>query len=318
MGAVMKLDRETNLPKLAGCGKNFERLQVIACKDIFINGNCIRILGIHFMDYGLDWNVKKHKHSFFEFHYVTENNVFTTINDVEYYIRPGQFYIMPPGTFHSHRQDPGTWHIGFALRWEVIKEGKLCGSCSNYSYDFEKVHECLSNAPSYPVTDSGSVLRGMVSILEKTEWGSGLLELQLMFIQLIMDIARSYSTRISDVHFNVNDSFLESQIVNNAIRFIEENYIQEIGVEDISNSIHMSYSHLSRLFKNHTGETLTHYLNKIRLARAQRLLKCSDKSIGQVARETGFSSEYYFCTIFKKFHSISPGNYRSSKGALSE
>ena len=51
----------------------FDRLQAIAYKQISINGVCIRVLGVHFMDNGPDWKVIKHRHSFFEFHYVAEN-----------------------------------------------------------------------------------------------------------------------------------------------------------------------------------------------------------------------------------------------------
>lgn len=312
-----------NCCRLSEYFRGFEKLQAIAYKDIFINGTCLRNLGIHYMNAGVDWNVKKHKHSFFEFHYVAEGNVYTAINGMEYEICAGCFYVMPPGTYHSHRQAPGTSHMGFALRWETSQEERKSGVYQNSSHELDRINKIVSGAHSQPVHDNRSIISCMLELLVTAEHGGRMLELQLGFLRLIMRISDFYFTGLylkdgrlmSD---KVNPAFLENGIVDNAIRFIEENYSQNIDVNDISLSVHLSYSHLSRLFKQYTGETINYHLNKIRLSRAQKLLQCSDKNIAQIAREVGFNSEYYFCSIFKKFYKISPGSYRRSKISLSE
>lgn len=308
-----------NFMKLSEYRNSFEKLQTIFYKDIHINGLCIRILGINYMDFVLDWIVKKHKHSFFETHYITKNNTFTTVNGQEFEINPGQFYVIPPGSFHSHRQKEGTGHIGFSLRWEVIKEMKRDGDFGNISCEFDKVYTLLLNAPSVPVSDKDNILfEDIILMFKIADKGGSILELQLAFLQMLVHYSNYFKGISKDVKNEINYAFLENQIVSTAIKFIEENYAQEIDVNEISNSVYLSYSHLSRLFKKYSGESISQYLNGIRLKKAQLILMCIDKSISHIAREVGFNSEFYFCKVFKKFYNISPGVFRKAKGILSD
>jgi AraC-like DNA-binding protein len=297
--------------------ENFEKLQVIAYKDLVINGLCLRILGIHYLEMTPDWSVKNHRHSFFEFHYVADGYTYTTIHHVERWIKAGSFYLMPPGTYHSHRQDPEGGHIGFALRWEFVKEDVKSESRGS-SLELERMGDCLFNASTLPVEDEGKILYRMVDLLELTDQEGGIIPLQLAFCRLLFHIAGFYNIDKLVPNLNVNQNFLENQIVRGAINFIEENYSEEIDVKDVSSTVHLSYSHLSRLFKKHTGETINYHLSKVRLGKAAKLLMCSDKTLAQISREVGIGNEHYFCTLFKKFHGISPGIYRNSRERLFE
>lgn len=303
---------------LRGYKVNFEKLQVIAYKDIVINGIGLRNLGIHFMDYGSEWNVKSHKHSFFEFHYVTDHYTYTSINGMEQKIGQGSFYLMPPGTYHSHREEPGEGHIGFAIRWEFIETDTCKNHGAHPSSEFGRYAGILQDAPSNPVKDDGVLMDGMLQLLKMAGDGSSIIELQLELTRLILRIVRYYKDVDPSNKVEINHTFIENNMIDSAIKFIEENYDQDIDVEDVSHSVHLSYSHLSRLFKKYTGKTITWQLNNIRLSKAQRLLLCSDKRISQVAREVGFNNEYYFCSLFKKYYGVSPGTFRHSKAALME
>lgn len=311
------IDNGTNLDLFEHV-ESFKKLQSIAYKDITINGMGIRILGIHFMDYGKDWHVRKHKHSFFEFHYITKDNVYTSANNIEHNIKAGWFYLLPPGTYHSHRQDPGTSHIGFVLRWEFVKKPSPSSERSYNTSELESMVSCLSDAHSFPLEDDGTLIRTMKYILEMAETDCGVTELQMAFCQIIMRIGKFYAEKRFDAGRQLDPSGMENHIISSAIRFMEENYNHELDVYDISSSVHISYSHLSRLFKRHTGETVNSYLRKLRLGKSQVLLLCSDKSIAQIAREVGFNSENYFSSAFKKAFNISPSSYRKAKYSLSD
>lgn len=295
----------------------FEKLQMITYKDLVVNDKRIRILGINFMDYIPDWYVKQHSHSFFEFHYIIDHDVYTSINGVEYKIMKDYFYLMPPGTFHSHRQDKGRGHIGFSMRWEYINN-KSNTYDTGLSQEFDKVSKVFVNSHSKPVKDDGNIMNGILNLLKLAGTGCGITSLQMSFCILLMDIARFYSQEKLTLSNEINNSHFENNIVENAVRFIEENYFEDIDVYDISNSVHLSYSHLSRLFKNHLGETIMSSLNSVRLRNAQKLLCCTRKSISQIAREVGFSNQYYFSSAFKKHFGVSPTIFRRGNKPLSE
>ncbi|HBE79058.1 MAG TPA: hypothetical protein DDW65_14975 [Firmicutes bacterium] len=315
------METNTGLYRLTDYSNHFKILQILLYKDLIINSTNVRILGIHLMNYGLDWRVHQHRHSFFEFHYVTENDVYTTIHSTEYRIAANHFYLIPPGAYHSHRQAPGSSHIGFALRWEFITETDSPRPLQHQtvSNELTAIVSTLLQASSQPICDNHRVIQNtLITILEDTPGNHPLITFQLRLCQLILQIADFYRSPLANRPSEANLPFLENQIVKNAVRFIDENFAMEIQSEDISHAVHVSYSQLARLFKRYTGETLTCHLNRIRLGQAQLLLKCSTKSIGQIAREVGYNSEYYFCSLFKKFYGISPRHYRVSWDRLNE
>ncbi len=69
-------------------------------------------------------------------------------------------------------------------------------------------------------------------------------------------------------------------------------------------------SYFSALFKKETGETLSDYLVRYRLAIAQRLLKESRLCIAEVAASAGYMDVKYFSRLFKKHMSITPSAFR--------
>jgi YesN/AraC family two-component response regulator len=83
------------------------------------------------------------------------------------------------------------------------------------------------------------------------EKGSSVFKLQLIYIQTIIHYCNFFKDISRDLKSEINYTFLENQIVNTAIKFIEENYLQEIDVNDIASSVHLNYSHLSRIFKKY-------------------------------------------------------------------
>ena len=75
-----------------------------------------------------------------------------------------------------------------------------------------------------------------------------------------------------------------------------------------------SYNYLSAYFKTQFGCSYADYVNSFRLEEAVRLLKRTDKSITQIAFESGFTSIRNFNDVFKKEYSISPLLFKKQRG----
>lgn len=101
--------------------------------------------------------------------------------------------------------------------------------------------------------------------------------------------------------------------VNNAIKFINENYSNNLSLDDISKELHISKSHLSYLFIKNTGMKITQYINKVRIKEAKNLLINSNHSLSYISNVCGFNNQNYFSTMFKKIESITPLEYRKLK-----
>ncbi|GEA14744.1 histidine kinase [Moorella sp. E308F] len=98
--------------------------------------------------------------------------------------------------------------------------------------------------------------------------------------------------------------------VEKAVAYINTNYRQSIGLEDIAVFVDLSPAHLSRLFKKEMGRTVIEYLNLVRIEAAKRLLR-EGKTIEEVATATGFNEVTYFSRVFKREVGVTPGTYRS-------
>ncbi|MBP5158560.1 MAG: helix-turn-helix transcriptional regulator [Treponema sp.] len=83
-------------------------------------------------------------------------------------------------------------------------------------------------------------------------------------------------------------------------RFIEENYLHPITLEQIALEASVGRRECCRVFSRQLGCSPVDYLIDIRISRAQNLLESSDLKIDAVAQACGFSSSNYFCRIFKQ------------------
>lgn len=96
----------------------------------------------------------------------------------------------------------------------------------------------------------------------------------------------------------------------NMIKFIEENYQNEINIDDIAKSVNISRSKCFRLFKKYTRMTPVNYLNSYRLGKAAEKLKNTNETVVTIALDSGFSQASYFNRLFLKEYGTTPLNYR--------
>ena len=92
--------------------------------------------------------------------------------------------------------------------------------------------------------------------------------------------------------------------------YVRRHYREKIYLQDIADSLGISPSYLSRLFKKETGQCLQDYINEERVYRAANLLQFSDLPIPEIAQYVHFPSQSYFGSIFKKLKGMTPKEYR--------
>ncbi len=97
--------------------------------------------------------------------------------------------------------------------------------------------------------------------------------------------------------------------VRDAVRKIWHHYSTPLSVGKLSSSI--SKSSLHNRFKREVGRTVGRELLRVRLDNARRMLATTDKPMGDIARECGFSSGASFSNIFVRHLAISPRKYRA-------
>jgi YesN/AraC family two-component response regulator len=98
-----------------------------------------------------------------------------------------------------------------------------------------------------------------------------------------------------------------------ALSYINENYQEDLTLEEVSELLSFDPSYFCRIFKQATGATFTEYLNFVRVCKAEKLLAKTQRSILEISEAVGFSSVSYFNRIFKRHRGCSPRGYRSAR-----
>ena len=104
-------------------------------------------------------------------------------------------------------------------------------------------------------------------------------------------------------------------LVQAAIEDIRANYAGLYGVEELSEELGVSKSHLVRAFKAAMGVTPGQYLTGVRLEAAKLLLARREYPLEVVASLCGFSGANYLCRVFKKATGQTPAAFRAAAAA---
>jgi len=97
--------------------------------------------------------------------------------------------------------------------------------------------------------------------------------------------------------------------VNKAKQYIDEHYMKELTLDDVSRVVNISSYYFSKVFKEETGENFIDYLTKLRIEAAKKLLKTTNKSMKEISAEVGYSDPNYFSRNFKKYTGKTPTDY---------
>ena len=102
----------------------------------------------------------------------------------------------------------------------------------------------------------------------------------------------------------------QREYLRKALVYIQENYSATISVSNIAQQIGIDRSYLYRIFSEQFNVGVVEYINQMRLEEVCRMLAETDKSISQIAMDTGFSSSSHMSYKFKQAKKETPSSYR--------
>ena len=173
-------------------------------------------------------------------------------------------------------------------------------------------------APGAPVYHSGD--RGLTSGMRDT-----MLELvrdkesssyrKIALLYTFMDLlTRSSETRKTPRSGHMSDFYIKE-----AMSFIEQNYQNEISVEDTAEFCNLSRGYLNKIFRKYTNMSPREFLIQYRMTQAAQLLKLTELSVGDVGKAVGYPNSLHFSRAFKNTYNLSPANWREANAeALAE
>ena len=108
-------------------------------------------------------------------------------------------------------------------------------------------------------------------------------------------------------HFSKGSHFLQAK------RYLDKHAGEPmLQLREVAVALLITPNHLNKLFRQNLGCSVRDYLMNRRMDKAERLLKESEQSIGQVADACGFSSANYFIRQFRKRNGLTPRAFRQN------
>lgn len=169
---------------------------------------------------------------------------------------------------------------------------------------FESVFSYLSEKSSFAFMEiDGIMYSDILSLFDKLENSQLDLENEskmISYISLLMKVTdnKEYSKG------------MKTEKIRLIRDYIDENYLTNIMISDLSRISKMSKYSLIRQFENSLGLTPHQYITNLRVNYAKNLLK-GNKNLSEIAVESAFYDQSHFIKCFKEYTGVTPKKYRN-------
>lgn len=253
-------------------------------------------------------NVTYHSHDFLTIIYVLSGTCTYNISEVPHKVKKGDLMIFNPQVKHGKILVPGTeiteFHVGYenvhikGLPINHFLEGDTSPIINISNYETE-ILKCYSEMTSKRCSNQPALE------LELKALGMRLLS-------ILFNATFDNSTLKQKGYLNL-EGYDKTTIVNTVLEFINDNYMNEITLDVLSQNMYLSPIYVSKIFKESTGDSPINYLIKLRLSKAKLLLEEGELSIKSIAQAVGYTDVYHFSKLFKKYYSCPPSSLRHKK-----
>lgn len=110
----------------------------------------------------------------------------------------------------------------------------------------------------------------------------------IRYFHKIMERAPGYQSRRYSAH------------IQKALLYLHENYGKEVTLQDLAEYLHVSPTHLSRLFRQEVGTSFIDYLVSYRIERARQLIRQTGLDLKTIGEQVGFHGYNYFLRAYKE------------------
>lgn len=200
-----------------------------------------------------------------------------------------------------------------------------------YRGDFLNLVVCVPSAGNIYIHKSVAGARGFPIVMQRIHYLSPHEEMLRLAMDQIARVHAGHSAlrpillqglevtlfallaEITSGQRNASPISSENRHVADCKRFIQGNLANpRLNVRMLAEMIGVTPDYLSNLFAIQTGERLTAYLNRQRIANARALLAGSKLNISEVAWASGYADPAYFTRVFSRITGVSPARYRGN------
>ena len=251
------------------------------------------------------YNMTAHWHEECELIRIIKGSFKLKINTTPYELKGGDIVFINSGYIHSGIPNDCIYEcIVFDISF-LKKERSMTNSFLNSLITFQQEIQTFYSKETEEVI---TVLNNIFKTIKEKKKGYDMKLFGLLYYFLgIVEEYNMFSNSIN-VNFSNKKKILKLKKV---LSVIHKNYMHEVSLEDLAESINMNTNYFCKFFKSLTGTSPIDYLTIYRLECAKKKLKETELSITEVAYDCGFNDSSYFTKVFKKYNNITPTKFLS-------
>lgn len=202
----------------------------------------------------------------------------------------------------------------FLLASTGLLKGKRCSTHWSAVADFQAMFPDIELVSEKIIIDENGIYSSggansfwnlLLYLVEKYHGRPMAIALSKYFeIDLSRDSQAAFSMFVGQRNHQ-DDSVLKAQ------DYIEKNWGEKITVDQLADIFSVGRRSLERRFKKATSNTVTEYIQRVKMEVAKKSFESSRKNINEIMYEVGYSDTKAFRNIFKKATGISPMEYRN-------
>lgn len=253
-----------------------------------------------------------HWHDEFEFGVVTRGSLIYKTNQHEYALNEGDGVFINSGVLHYLQLLVPAPDAG--IYTQFFDRSFLAGSVESI-FDMKYVapvieQKQLDLIPFYHNRKNDRYFLSQLAEAARTaQEGKSFYEFRLRnLFSSLWETIYSRATELEAV--DMTESTHDIERVKIMLTFMREHYHEKLTVPQIADCIPVSERECYRLFQNNLGMTPTEFLISLRLKNARDLLISTQKSVVEIALESGFGNSSYFGKVFRQEFHMPPGEYR--------
>ncbi|HEX6971655.1 MAG TPA: AraC family transcriptional regulator [Limnochordia bacterium] len=244
-------------------------------------------------------------HDHYELAYVDAGTCAMVCDTTPYALGPHSLCVIPAGC--QHYEAPSNPSVGYRLLWVKVRPRMI--QC--FTTEYSAKTRGLSKDELICVETNAAISMILDSLcLESKEHALNSDVIQRGYLlALVGTIARGVVKGTQER--NDSPEFEADPVVGPALAYMRDRYSDPtVRVGDIARHVGLSPGHFSVYFRMRTGISPYQYLLRLRLERAKALLLEARTTIGQVAEQVGFNSQFHFSRAFKKAFAVTPSAFR--------
>ena len=238
-----------------------------------------------------------HARNHYLFHYVIAGRGVLYANDESYAIEAGHGFLIVPGvptTYIADEKDP--WEYTW-IEFDGLRAGESLGLAGISGR--QPVYTPLNR-------EAGRLLQEqMLTIVNHAE-ASPIHQIGQGFL-FLDQLVQSSAGRRRQSQRRLRDFYMKE-----ALSFIEQNYQQDISIEEIAAFCGLNRSYFGKVFRDTMGESPQAFLLHYRMARAAQMLKETTLPVGTIAGMVSYANQLHFSRAFKAVYGMAPRTYRQT------